>query len=54
MKIKSFNADDLKKFHDKYFNSSNSFIIAVGDINKDDLKNKFIALGYKYLLLSLR
>ncbi len=38
--IKSFTADDLRNFYDKYFKANNAFIIAVGDINKDELKTK--------------
>ena len=36
--IKSFIPSGLKNFYDKYFNSANSFIVAVGDIDKDNLK----------------
>lgn len=38
--IKNFSVDDLKKFYSKYFKTNNAFIVAVGDIKKDDLKNK--------------
>ena len=38
--IKKFTSDDLKNFHDKYFKANNAFIIAVGDISKDELKSK--------------
>lgn len=38
--IKSFTVDDLKKFYSQYFKANNAFIVAVGDIKKDDLKNK--------------
>jgi zinc protease len=38
--IKATSVEDLKDFHKKYFVSNNAFIIAVGDINKEELKNK--------------
>ena len=38
--IKSFSTEDLKTFYDEYFKSNNAFVVAVGDINKDELKNK--------------
>jgi len=38
--IKNFSTDDLKKFYSKYFKANNAFIIAVGDIKKNELKNK--------------
>jgi zinc protease len=38
--INSFSTDDLKKFYNEYFKSNNAFVVAVGDIKKDDLKTK--------------
>ncbi len=38
--IKSFTSNNLKNFHDKYFKSNNAFIVAVGDISKNELKSK--------------
>ncbi len=38
--IKNFSIDDLKQFYSKYFKANNAFIIAVGDIKKNELKNK--------------
>lgn len=38
--IKSFTKDDLKNFYAKYFKANNAFIIVVGDIKKDELKDK--------------
>ncbi|MEJ2615264.1 MAG: pitrilysin family protein [Ignavibacteriaceae bacterium] len=38
--INSFSADDLKKFYNKYFKSNNAFVVAVGDIKKDELKSR--------------
>jgi zinc protease len=41
--IKSINSGDLKDFHQRYFTADNSFIVAVGDITTDELKNKLEA-----------
>jgi len=38
--IKNFNAGMLKDFYKKYFVSNNSYLIAVGDISKNDLIKK--------------
>lgn len=38
--IKNFTKEDLRKFYSNYFKPNNSFIVAVGDIKKKDLKNK--------------
>jgi len=38
--IKATTVEDLKAFHNKYFVANNAFIIAVGDIKKEELKNK--------------
>ncbi|PKL83227.1 MAG: hypothetical protein CVV24_06130 [Ignavibacteriae bacterium HGW-Ignavibacteriae-3] len=38
--IKGFTVDALKNFYKKYFVSNNAYVIAVGDISKDDLKKK--------------
>jgi predicted Zn-dependent peptidase len=38
--IKSFSVDDLKSFYKKYFVANNAFLIAVGDIKKEELKKK--------------
>jgi zinc protease len=38
--INSFSTGDLKKFYNEYFKSNNAFVIAVGDIRKDELNNK--------------
>jgi zinc protease len=38
--INSFSTDDLKKFYNEYFKSNNAFVVAVGDIKKDELKSK--------------
>ena len=38
--IKSTTAEDLIDFHKKYFVANNAFIVAVGDINKEELKKK--------------
>ncbi len=38
--INSFSADDLKNFYNEYFKSNNVFVVAVGDIKKDELKSK--------------
>ena len=46
--IKSFTVDDMKSFYTKYFKSNNAFIVAVGDIKKDELKNKLEAAFGKW------
>lgn len=38
--IKSITVYDIKNFYSQYFKANNSFIVAVGAINKDDLKTK--------------
>ena len=38
--INSFSIDDLKNFYNEYFKSNNAFVVAVGDIKKDELQNK--------------
>lgn len=38
--IKSFTINDMKDFYTKYFVSNNAFVVAVGDIKKDELKSK--------------
>jgi zinc protease len=38
--INNISINDLKEFHNTYFNAENSFIAAVGDISKDELQTK--------------
>ncbi|MCX7797082.1 MAG: insulinase family protein [Melioribacter sp.] len=38
--IKNINREDLKKFYSSFFMPNNSFVIAVGDIKKGELKSK--------------
>lgn len=38
--IKSFTVEDMRNFYKKYFVSNNAFVVAVGDIKKDELKSK--------------
>jgi len=38
--IKDFTSDDLKNYYQKYFKANNAFMIAVGDVKKDELKSK--------------
>ena len=47
--IKGFSIDDLKNFHTKYFKSNNAFIVVVGDIKKDELKNELETVFSKWL-----
>ena len=46
--IKSFSVSDLKNFYKKYFTAGNAYIVAVGDIKKDDLKNKLESVFGKW------
>lgn len=41
--LNSMKPDDLKKFYSTYFKAGNAFLVAVGDIKKEDLKNKLEA-----------
>jgi len=38
--LRSFQVSDLQKFHDKYFVADNAYVVAVGDIEANDLKEK--------------
>jgi len=38
--IKATTVEDLIDFHKKYFVANNAFIVAIGDINKEELKKK--------------
>jgi zinc protease len=38
--IKGISVEDIKSIHNKYFNADNSYIIAVGDITREELNNK--------------
>ena len=46
--INSFLTGDLKKFYNEYFKSNHTFIVAVGDIKKDELKSKLESLLGKW------
>lgn len=46
--IKSFSVTDLKNLYKKYFTANNAYIVTVGDIKKDDLKNKLEAVFGKW------
>lgn len=38
--LNSMKTDDLKKFYSEYFKAGNAFIVAVGDMKKDELQKK--------------